>query len=79
VAPSVSAVPTAIAEATPQIYLVQAGDTMSKIANKFHVPLATLIGANQDTIPNPDVLKIGDPVIIPSSTPTDLPGASTAP
>jgi LysM repeat protein len=79
VAPNISAVPTAVAEATPQIYLVQAGDTMSKIANKFHVPLATLIGANQDTIPNPDVLKIGDPVIIPSATPTELPGASTTP
>ena len=39
-APAASVVPTAAAEATPQVYLVQAGDTMSKIANKFHVPLA---------------------------------------
>jgi hypothetical protein len=71
--------PTIVAGPTPFIYRVQPGDTMSKIANKFHVPLATLIAANTETVPNPDILKIGDPVIIPTTTPTELPGASTAP
>jgi hypothetical protein len=79
VAASQPSTPTAVPAATPTTYLVQAGDTMSKIANKFHVPLAVLIAANHDTVPNPDVLKIGDPVIIPSATPTELPAASTAP
>jgi hypothetical protein len=52
---------------------------MSKIANKFHVPLAALIDANKTTIPNPNVLQVGDTVIIPSTTPTALPGASSSP
>ena len=60
--------PTLVPETTQQVYTVQAGDTMSKIANKFHVPLATLVDANKTNIPNPDRLKIGDQVIIPSSS-----------
>ena len=82
--PSVSTAPASI-EATIEpaptqtTYLVQAGDTMSKIAKKFGVPLATLIDANKTTIPNPNVLQVGDTVIIPSATPTALPGASSAP
>ncbi len=65
--------------ATQTTYLVQPGDTMSKIAKRFGVPLATLINANKATIPNPNVLNVGDIVIIPSTTPTALPGASTGP
>jgi LysM repeat protein len=64
--------PTLAPEPTQQIYIVQSGDTMSKIAKKFHVPLQTLIDANKQ-IANPDRLKIGDQVIIP------IPAASTAP
>jgi hypothetical protein len=70
--------PTIVPEATQQIYVVQANDTMSRIANRFHVPLQTLIDANKTTIPNPDKLKIGDQVIIPTATPTELPGSSPA-
>jgi nucleoid-associated protein YgaU len=71
--------PTLQPEATQTTYLVQPGDTMSKIAKKFGVPLATLIDANKATIPNPNILKVGDIVIIPSTTPTALPGASSSP
>jgi len=67
--------PTLIPEATQQIYVVQAGDTMSRIATKFHVPLATLVDANKTTIPDPNKLKIGDVVIIPTSS---APGTSPA-
>jgi hypothetical protein len=63
-----SLVPTQIPEATQQIYVARSGDTMSRIANKFHVPLATLVDANKTNIPNPDKLKIGDQVIIPTSS-----------
>ena len=76
VAPSFSLAPTAVPAPTPTIYLVQPGDTMSRIAKKFNVPLADLIAANHDTIPNPDVLKIGDQVIIPTPQPSELPAAS---
>ncbi len=73
--PQGSAGPTLVPEATQQIYLVRAGDTMSKIANKFHVAFAALLEANKTNVPNPDKLKIGDQVIIPTAS---LPGASPA-
>lgn len=85
--PSASASPTATA-ATPSLaptdeplptgdrYIVEPGDTMSKIANKFGIPLSLLIEANKETIPDPDALQIGDEVIIPSLPPTSIPGAS---
>jgi LysM domain-containing protein len=76
--PSVAAsvAPTDVAAPTQQIYLVQSGDTMSKIAKKFGVPLQVLIDANKTTIPNPDRLKIGDAVTIPAAVPSALPGTS---
>ncbi|MBI3746088.1 MAG: LysM peptidoglycan-binding domain-containing protein, partial [Chloroflexi bacterium] len=74
-----AASPTALPAATQQVYVVQAGDTMSKIANRFGVPLQALIDANKATIPNPDRLNIGDQVVIPASTPTSLPGVSPSP
>jgi hypothetical protein len=64
---------TPVPEPTAQIYLVQAGDTMSKIANHFGVPLQVLVDANKATIPNPDVLGLGQQVIIPPVAPTSLP------
>jgi nucleoid-associated protein YgaU len=77
-APSTSDV-TFAPTATQTTYQVQAGDTMSKIARQFGVPLAALIDANKATIPNPNVLKVGDVLIIPATTPTALPGASPSP
>jgi len=73
--------PTAEPGPTMQVYLVQAGDTMSRIANQFGVPLQALIDANKEAIPNPDSLAIGQEVIIPVTAPTSVPdaGASTAP
>ena len=51
---------------------------MSKIANRFGIPLQTLIDANKATIPNPDKIKIGDQVIIPAAAPTTLPGVDAS-
>ncbi len=68
---------TPVPEPTAQVYVVQAGDTMSRIANRFGVPLAVLVDANKDTIPNPDVLEIGQEVIIPPVAPTSLPDSPT--
>ena len=78
--PSDLAVPTATPLPTQLTYTVVAGDTMSRIANKFGIGLQALIDANKANIPNPDALQIGDKVIIPSATPTSIPNAaSTAP
>ncbi|MBF8290786.1 MAG: putative lysin domain protein [Chloroflexi bacterium] len=71
--------PTQVPGPTPQIYLVQSGDTMSRIASKFGIPLQVLIDANAVTIPNPDVLDIGQEVIIPSIAPTSVPDAGGTP
>lgn len=67
--------PTATPAPTQQVYVVQAGDTMSRIANRFGVTLQALIDANQGNIPNPDVLEIGQEVIIPTVAATSLPDA----
>ena len=63
--PEVSLAPTPVPDPTQQIYIVRANDTMSRIANRFDVPLDELIAANAENIPNPDSLQIGDQVIIP--------------
>jgi hypothetical protein len=70
--------PTPVPAPTPQIYIVQSGDTMSKIAKRFKVALGDLIAANAETIPNPNRLQIGDQVTIPVPQPSELPEASPA-
>lgn len=72
-------VPTPVPEPTQQIYVVQSGDTMSRIANRFGVPLAVLCEVNKATIPNCDKVVVGANVIIPLVAPTTVPGASTSP
>jgi hypothetical protein len=62
---------------SPITYQVQPGDTMTKIANKFSVPLQALIDANKDTVPNPSNLVVGQTLIIPAVPPTTLPDAGT--
>jgi LysM repeat protein len=64
-APEVSLAPTPIPEPTQQIHIVRTNDTMSRIANRYDVPLDELIAANAENIPNPDLLQVGDQVIIP--------------
>jgi hypothetical protein len=70
--------PTGEPAATPLIYTVLQGDTLTKIAKKFGISLADLIAANKATHPNPDVLNVGDQLIIPTTTPTSLPAASSS-
>jgi hypothetical protein len=73
------AAPTPTPGPTQLIYRVQGGDTMSTIADRFGVPLAALIEANRETIPNPDLLQIDQEVIIPLAAPTTLPGVTPSP
>ena len=58
---------SSVAPVTPtaQIYIVAAGDTMSKIAKKFGLTVAQLEAANPQ-IKNPNSIKIGDKITIPS-------------
>ena len=71
--PEVSLAPTPVPEPTQQIYIVRANDTMSRIANRFEVPLEELIAANAENIPDPDSLQIGDQVIIPVPESDEIP------
>lgn len=50
-------------------YIVQPGDTMFTIANRFGVSLDALIAANPQ-IPNPSVLVPGQTVCVPTTTPS---------
>lgn len=75
--PSVN--PILVPQPTPQIYLVQPGDTMSKIAGRFGIPVQDLINANTETVPDPNKLQIGQEVIIPVKAPTEVPAASEIP
>jgi murein DD-endopeptidase MepM/ murein hydrolase activator NlpD len=51
------------AEAPYPIYIIQKGDTLTTIAQKFSVPAALLIKVNN--LPNPDSLTIGSKLYIP--------------
>ncbi len=74
-----SVAPTAVPKPTPTLYVVQAGDTLSRIAGRFGITLADLIAANAENLPDPDKLQIGDQLIIPVPLATELPAASEIP
>ena len=75
----VTPAPTPVPQPTDQIYLVKAGDTLSRIAGRFNITLEELIAANAETLPDPDKLQIGDQLIIPAANPDELPAASEIP
>ncbi|HET9852977.1 MAG TPA: LysM peptidoglycan-binding domain-containing protein [Candidatus Limnocylindrales bacterium] len=74
--PLITAAPTPVPQPTDQIYVVKSGDTLSRIAGRFGVSLDDLIAANAETLPDPNKLQIGDRLIIPAKTPSELPAAS---
>jgi LysM repeat protein len=65
---------------TAQIYIVAAGDNLGKIAKKFGLTVAQLEAANPQ-IKNPNNIKIGDKITIPTAAgPTNvINGASPSP
>ena len=79
--PTEAPAPTPTPAPTPQAYMVQAGDTLSKIATKFGVTLDALLLANPQ-IKNPNNITQGAQLTIPVALPTSLPdqvGSSTVP
>jgi LysM repeat protein len=77
VTPAATVTPETTPEATPEVtpsptpirgtYEVQAGDTLSSIADQFGVDLETLAEAND--ISDPDLIYPGQVLIIPAETP----------
>lgn len=47
-------------------YVIQRGDSMSKIANKYGVSLKALCEANRATVPNCNVISAGTSLLIPA-------------
>ncbi len=56
---------------TPVIYVVRPGDTLSAIATRFGVPVEELARANG--IEDPNVIKVGQKLVIPGPTPPPTP------
>jgi LysM repeat protein len=54
------------------VYEVQPGDSLSKIAVKFGLSLDALLAANQQIL-NPNLIKIGQKINIPGTAPTPAP------
>jgi len=81
-APSVEATatvaPTPPPAPTPQVYIVAKGDTVSKIARRFHVTVQQLLAANKQ-IKDPNKISIGDQITIPVPVPNDKASPSAAP
>ena len=77
--PLITAAPTPVPQPTDQIYIVQAGDTLSRIAGRYGISLEELIAANAETLPDPNKLGIGDQLIIPAPNPDELPADSEIP
>jgi LasA protease len=50
----------------PEIYIVQSGDMLSAIAERYNVSLEAIVRANN--IPNPDALEVGQRLTIPMGT-----------
>lgn len=61
--------------ATPILYVVQAGDTLSSLAMQFDVPAVDIVAANQ--IRNPDFLPAGIELVIPVGGLPPIPGTWT--
>lgn len=66
-----------VPSATPFQYNVKAGDTLSQIAEQFHVSLDALLAANPDV--NPNALTIGSSLKIPSSAGSAAGNATATP
>ncbi len=71
--------PTPVPAPTPQVYVVEAGDTLSRIATSFGLTVDELLAANKDTIENPNLISVGDEIIIPVPPPDEVDGGSPDP
>lgn len=76
--PSPSAEPTPVPAATPQIYTIKSGDALARIARRFGLTLEQLRAANPE-IKDPNKIRVGDKIVIPTPPPPDEVSGSEAP
>lgn len=65
--------------ATPFVYVVQQGDTLTRIARHFGVTIDQIVAANAGTLKDPNVLQIGDRLVIPTPVPSVISDAGGTP
>ncbi len=75
---SASASPTASVAPTPLTYTVKAGDTLTKIANKFKTTQKAILAANP-TLKNANLIAVGQVLVIPTPPPPDVIRSSSGP
>ena len=63
---AVSPAPTSTRQSAYFIYTVRRGDTLTSIATAFGISLDHIIWTNPDVIHNPNLLLVGDKLLIPS-------------
>jgi LysM repeat protein len=66
--PEATLAPTATRQPAYFMYTVQRGDTLTSIAAAFGISLDHAIWTNPETIDDPDLLLVGDRLLIPSVT-----------
>lgn len=77
-APSASVEPTAPPAPSSEVYLIKAGDTLSKVATAFDLTLDELLAANPQ-ITDADKIAIGDEINIPARAPQEFTEPSAEP
>lgn len=75
--PNVLPPDTPIPTNTMQVYVIEAGDTLSEIAEKFRIPQPDLIAANPDVDPN--ALPIGGTLFIPDPSSSQTAASALTP
>ena len=69
--------PAPLPSPTPFLYTVQAGDTLSQVAEKFHVSLDAVVSENPDL--NPNAMAVGRVLKIPGNPASLAVGATPTP
>jgi LysM repeat protein len=77
-APTATPEPTPVPEPTAQTYTIKEGDTLSGIARSFGLTLDELLAANEETIEDPNLISVGDVIIIPAAAPDEVPGSDAS-
>jgi LysM repeat protein len=77
-APTATPEPTPVPEPTAQSYTIKEGDTLSGIARSFGLTLDELLAANEETIEDPNLIAVGDVIIIPAAPPDEVPDAGAS-
>jgi LysM repeat protein len=67
---------TPIPSPTPLTYTIAKGDTLARIANKFHITQAQLVAANPQ-IKDPNKIVLGDVLVIPRPSPSSISDTSS--